>query len=366
MSNEPAKCQYCGCSNADTCNSRGCFGLENQSPAVAQGEAVEVVAFIKKKDGKRWRLYWEDEFLPGDEIEKLMTVAQHERIVAALTRPVQTGQPAQVVPEITEAMVEALRFYAAGDHLLLADHDEWDTCSGEPINWLHDAAGTASVEDGSIAKEALAAYQAAQHSDHSRAAHDVLAERRRQVEIEGWEPDHDDEHDGGELAAAGAAYALHAADHLNPHSQGDGGDEAPDCWPWHDGIAGRGEGPEKTKPAWWKPGTPRRNLIKAGALILAEIERLDRAGASKALKAYQVGDNDIVAAYDPAGAIKVLVDFAGYGEDFDVYDVEPVSDKVLDATEVFDQDEGKIIPLEKTLRQEVAELTEPAYLHGWE
>jgi len=49
----------------------------------------------------------------------------------------------------------ALKFYADGDHLLLADPDEWDTCSGEPINWLHDAAGTASVEDGSIAKQAL-------------------------------------------------------------------------------------------------------------------------------------------------------------------------------------------------------------------
>lgn len=28
----------------------------------------------------------------------------------------------------------------------------------------------------------------------------------------------------------------------------------------------------------FKPGAPRRNLVKAAALILAEIERLDRAG----------------------------------------------------------------------------------------
>lgn len=81
------------------------------------------------------------------------------------------------------------------------------------------------------------------------------------------------------------------------------------------------------------------------------------------LFAYQVGDNDIVAAYDPAGAIKVLVDFAGYGDDFDV---ELVSDKVLDATDAYDQGEGKTIALDKTLRQELAELTEPAYLCGWE
>jgi hypothetical protein len=52
-------------------------------------------------------------------------------------------------------LIEALKFYANGDHLLLADPDAWDTCSGEPINFLHDDAGTASVEDGSIAKAAL-------------------------------------------------------------------------------------------------------------------------------------------------------------------------------------------------------------------
>ncbi|MEB3421767.1 hypothetical protein VK682_24660 [Salipiger manganoxidans] len=36
---------------------------------------------------------------------------------------------------------------------------------------------------------------------------------------------------------------------------------------------------------WWKPTTPRRDLVKAGALIVAEIERLDRA----ALRAAQEG-----------------------------------------------------------------------------
>lgn len=94
------------------------------------------------------------------------------------------------------------------------------------------------------------------------AVRDVLAERRRQQEIEGWTSEHDDEHDGGEMAAAGASYALNAADQLHPFSQGDGGNEQPDFWPW-DGN-------------WWKPTNPRRDLVKAGALILAEIERLDR------------------------------------------------------------------------------------------
>lgn len=85
------------------------------------------------------------------------------------------------------------------------------------------------------------------------------------------------------------------------------------------------------------------------------------------LFAYQVGDNDIVAAYDPAGARKVLCEFNGYPDDeYEDSEVELVSDKVLDNTEAFDIDEGKTITLDKTLRQELAELTEPAYLHGWE
>jgi hypothetical protein len=32
---------------------------------------------------------------------------------------------------------------------------------------------------------------------------------------------------------------------------------------------------------WWKPTNRRRDLVKAGALILAEIERLDRAAGIK-------------------------------------------------------------------------------------
>ncbi|WP_434456547.1 hypothetical protein JQR85_13740 [Stutzerimonas urumqiensis] len=69
---------------------------------------------------------------------------------------------AQTAPQPEQSgLVKALEYYANGDHLLLADPDAWDTCSGEPLNFLHDEAGTASVEDGSIAKVALKAYRAA-------------------------------------------------------------------------------------------------------------------------------------------------------------------------------------------------------------
>jgi hypothetical protein len=89
----------------------------------------------------------------------------------------------------------------------------------------------------------------------------IAAERQRQIDVEGWVEAHDDEHDGGQLAKAAACYALAAGG--VPHSSGFRGG-AFLFWPWD----------------WrhWKP-TPSdriRELTKAGALIVAEIERLQR------------------------------------------------------------------------------------------
>ncbi|EPQ8800652.1 hypothetical protein ACUW02_006885 [Pseudomonas aeruginosa] len=84
---------------------------------------------------------------------------------------------------------------------------------------------------------------------------DVQAERRRQVEAEGWTPDHDDLYCAAELPRAAAAYILSGAN-----------DEAPAIWPF--------------SAKWWKPRDARANYMRAGALILAEIERLDRAAAA--------------------------------------------------------------------------------------
>lgn len=49
----------------------------------------------------------------------------------------------------------ALTFYADGSHFNLSDDTAWDTVSGEPQNWWCDEAGTATVEDGSIAAMTL-------------------------------------------------------------------------------------------------------------------------------------------------------------------------------------------------------------------
>lgn len=99
--------------------------------------------------------------------------------------------------------------------------------------------------------------------DISQAARDVLAERQRQISAEGWTPEHDDEHGDGSMAMAAAAYAVASIE--NEYSLA----SACELFSWS-GWA----------KAWWKPSTPRRDLIKAGALILAEIERLDRAAIS--------------------------------------------------------------------------------------
>lgn len=100
----------------------------------------------------------------------------------------------------------------------------------------------------------------AAHASQSttRAAIDVLAERQRQSSVEGWTPEHDEMHSHGEIARAAACYALY---NTLP---------TPTIWPWESDR--------------WKPTEDhRRNLVRAGALILAEIERIDRVNVIKDL-----------------------------------------------------------------------------------
>ena len=84
---------------------------------------------------------------------------------------------------------------------------------------------------------------------------EIATERNRQIKVEGWSASHDDDHVGGELAAAAICYASTGIKSIR---RTDG------YWPFD--------------LSWWKPGKVRRNLIKAAALIVAEIERIDRAG----------------------------------------------------------------------------------------
>lgn len=88
----------------------------------------------------------------------------------------------------------------------------------------------------------------------------IAAERARQIEKEGYDAVHDDGRDSGELASAAAHYALCASEQAK-------GWDGPftanlDIWPW---------GSES-----FKPKDALSNLVRAGALIVAEIDRMQR------------------------------------------------------------------------------------------
>ena len=97
----------------------------------------------------------------------------------------------------------------------------------------------------------------------SDAARDVLTERRRQITAKGWDHDHDDAQRNDEIAAFAAVYAM-------PEGARD--------WPAKETGFGRTFA-EALIPFCWEPkfGDRRRDLVKAAALLVAEIERIDRA-----------------------------------------------------------------------------------------
>ena len=91
----------------------------------------------------------------------------------------------------------------------------------------------------------------------------IAVERAGQLLREGWTAKHDEKHIKGEMALAGASYAICAATQVEHNRWEMAPCFIPKAWPW--------------ERAWWKPSAdPIRNLVKAGALIAAEIDRLVR------------------------------------------------------------------------------------------
>lgn len=90
----------------------------------------------------------------------------------------------------------------------------------------------------------------------------IALERDRQMSAEGWTPEHDDQHVNEELPRAARDYLLAAslAKYGATRFRSDSG--LTDTWP----------------NGWEFKGSPDpiRNLVKAGALIAAEIDRLQR------------------------------------------------------------------------------------------
>lgn len=115
----------------------------------------------------------------------------------------------------------------------------------------------------------------------------IAAERERQIEEEGWSPEHDDHHKRSQLAWAAACYAapLFVYDRIESSR---GSVTFREAWPFGeewDKRAGRHRDLAGTNVLYQEAsGLVRtlriRELTKAGALIAAEIDRLERLGAN--------------------------------------------------------------------------------------
>lgn len=137
------------------------------------------------------------------------------------------------------------------------------------IAWHHfgecRAWGTGQIisphEADKLARRVLRVDDAARESEPTNALRDVAAERRRQIEVEGWTIEHDDQHGDNSMSVAAACYALH---NLAPTRL------LRALWDWTGWAS-----------SWFKPKDRRRNLVRAAALLIAQIERLDRDAARK-------------------------------------------------------------------------------------
>lgn len=142
------------------------------------------------------------------------------------------------------------------------------TNSGNPVAWIYDGPNGERYirEHRDVAPQQLVKAGWTETPLYvaipTGAIGDILAERRRQIDREGYDPAHDDDHDRDlALPRAAACYALAGTGGNGPFWI-NAGLVPQQVWPYR----------------WeWKPYERRRNLVRAGALIVAEIERVDRA-----------------------------------------------------------------------------------------
>lgn len=98
----------------------------------------------------------------------------------------------------------------------------------------------------------------------STARADIVAERMRQQIREGFSAEHDDRYSRGELELAALTYIHHAETYFRQPESVYCAIASGALWPWAE--------------SWWKPKGVRRDLVRAGALLMAERDRRFRAG----------------------------------------------------------------------------------------
>ncbi|MGY2732351.1 hypothetical protein [Sphingomonas sp. UYP23] len=176
-------------------------------------------------------------------------------------------------PDAGEQFAKSTKIPANGYDLAFAGHDRMDRPTMDEV-WRKGGGGHEVVANRTTVmrfirtidalESALAAMRMGE--GHGVVISDVSAERERQKSALGWTPKHYDTNDSDQaLPRAAACYALADSGRGNagpfwisqfrtPHQ----------VWPYR----------------WeWKPKDRRTNLVRAAALLVAEIERLDRAAA---------------------------------------------------------------------------------------
>lgn len=139
--------------------------LATQPAQAAQGEPVQGVSDCFTLDQIATACSMSE--VPDSKFESISLWLENEAAVAKelAACPTPPAQPAvaQGAGEVVasnsenERLRTALRFYARGQHYNTDDEEDFDTVSGEPVNWLHSGldGSTTMIEDGSVARVTL-------------------------------------------------------------------------------------------------------------------------------------------------------------------------------------------------------------------
>ncbi|WP_336187117.1 hypothetical protein [Pseudomonas aeruginosa] len=275
---EPASCQGTNCGTTTGDHSSECIaeaaasqGWELKPGDLCGRDCPMRPAPVEQAGGDERVIGWRERILaahpnsdPGFWPDALLVehmAAEIADLRAALT------QPSPTLPPFAEKVLAKLRRFndCAGDFesggVDIGRH--WLDLLTQ-LGLLNRAQRSPALWEISQQGDDLLEGQAAQAGQVPQAWLDVQAERRRQIEAEGWTPEHDDAHSYGQMARAAACYALAGSSAPN---DGTAALLVSLAWPWDE--------------QWWKPSTARRDMVKACALGLAEIERLDRVAASQ-------------------------------------------------------------------------------------
>lgn len=231
-----------------------------------QPELENKIAQIKRQKALAWlkRVAYENPCM-----KEVKTCIE---VLSAPAQPVVPEQPEPTISFYRDGIIAAAKWVENQRDAYDNEHGQSDPDTGA-FEFGNDAQLEYSTTLSEIAEGIRSLHPTSAQpvsEPYKSAANDIIAERQRQISEEGWTPEHDDRYSCGELAGAAACYARYtnARGWVFPTNPSDyQSAEEPSDWPW--------------AAEWWKPTNPRRDLVKAGALILAEIERLDRAAPAQ-------------------------------------------------------------------------------------